>query len=381
MSFRSVNASNGAPSTARTEIKTDGATPDDILSGLMSEVSGGGKSSSGADDADGDVEVVANESDEASSDGESSGEEAGDEIANIPEELKAKDEAPTNELEVKSDGKTYKFNLSPDDKNLKRTLEWGMAAPRLAKERKEALRNVAAKDQEIAQMRESSRIASEIEELKSAGNMTLAVKAALGDDNFKKWFNDTVFKRVKYELAKVDDPETASKIAQEFLDADKADRDYLTNREIKRRDERIAALESGEAARNQRSIAEAEFARYDFADVGDEAKASVFKDKLWKLAMADIEEYVEDVKERTGKYPTLTREQYRKAFTENYKIMTNANKTASVAKAKKADVKQEAEKNKATKVAKKALPRKAEATKDFDNMGVFDRLSALKNLI
>lgn len=370
MAFKSVTASSGISQGQRPEAKIEAASPEDALASLMGEATSAPAAE--ADDSDG---VETGDIDISSLTGESSSEPEID-IGALDKQDDAPAVASTPELEIKSDGKMFKFKLDPEDADLRRTLEWGKAAPRFVKERKEAQREVERLKQENGTLAERANRIAELEDILKGGNEALAVKALLGDEGYKKFFNDQVFKRVRYELA--DDADEKAKIAQEFLNAEREQERFLNNREIKKRDDKLASYESEKNAQVQRSIAESEYFRHSFAHLEkDETKQEALSHKLWKLAMSDIEEYAADIKEKTGKEPTISRETYRKAFDENYKFLAGNLKSAAPAAAAKTEQKQVAEKKKAAEVARQGAPK--QANKEFDSMGVMERLGFLKN--
>jgi len=375
MAFKSVTASSGVPQGQRPEAKaSDTASPLDNLASLMGEAS-----------APADAEAVTGDSGESEGELDLSSLTGSSDKAEPDLDIGAMDKlddslpppASAPELEIKSDGKMFKFKLDPEDKDLRRTLEWGKAAPRFVKERKEAQREVERLKQENGTLSQQASRIAELEDILKGGNEALAVKALLGEEGYKKFFNDQVFKRVRYELA--DDADEKAKIAQEFLNAEREQERFLNNREIKKRDEKLASYEFEKHAQVQRSIAESEYYRFSFAQhEQDETKQEALQHKLWKLAMSDIEEYADDVKKNTGKDPVLTREQYRKAFETNYKFLVGNRKAAAAPAAKKAEEKQAVEKKKAATVARQAAPA-ARQSEGFESLNVLDRLSALRN--
>ena len=374
MAFKSVNAAvgGGGPGGQRTEADVTGQSPQDILSSLMSGGDASPKQQLQDDSADGkmgDVEIEDGTESDAPI----------DEISAEPSVEGELEATPGNipELEITSDKKAFKFKLDPADKKLKQALEWGMAAPRFVRERKEAQREVERLKGELTQHADRAKIMAEIEDLRST-NPALAIKTILGDEAYKKFYNDSVFKRVRYELARADDPDEAAKIANEFLQEEREQERFLSNREIKKRDEELNNYRSKDTAVAQRNIAEGEFFRLNLSSIEpDSAKQEALGDKIWKLAMSDVEEYMRDYEKEHKTLPTITAAQYRAAFQENFKALTAIKKSAATANAKTADARQTSEKNKAGEVAKKALPKaNAQEEKDFNSLSVFDKLRA-----
>lgn len=378
MAFQSVFG-GGKPSGPSTRsVVEDTSSPDDILGSLMSgdmDVDGNMAQAAAADEDGEDSQEDAHVSDDSA---ESSPLDENDGIE-LPDELK-EPAANAQEIEIKADGKSHKFKLDPNDKKLKQTLEWGKAAPRFVRERKEAIRRAETAEAELAAKSSDLSRLAELDDIR-ATNPTLAIKHLLGDEGYKKFFNDTVFARVRYELAKSDDPEQAAQIAQKFLDQEREDERFLTNREIKKRDDKLAQMELKETAIAQRAIAESEWNRFNFANITqDENEQDNLAQKLWKLTMADVEEFMTDHKAKNnGKLPTLTREQYRAALTENYKFLVGTRKKVGEVKAKTADKRQEVEKKKAAEVARKQAPKGQAKTEDkFNSMNALERFNFLQ---
>ena len=260
----------------------------------------------------------------------------------------------------------------------------GYAAPLVAMEdtsgaevRKEAQKEVERLKGELVQHADRAKIMGEIEDLRSS-NPALAIKTLLGEEAYKKFYNDSVFKRVRYELARTDDPDEAAKIANEFLQEERDQERWLASRELKKRDEELDNYRSKDTAVAQRNIAEGEFFRLNLASIEpDSTKQEALGDKIWKLAMNDVEEYMRDYKKEHGSEPQLTAAQYRMAFQENLNALTSFKKSAATASAKTADARQTVEKKKAAGVAQKTLPKaNAEQEKDLNSLSVFDKFRA-----
>lgn len=276
------------------------------------------------------------------------------------------------EMEIKGDKKAVKFKLDPNDKDLKRTLEWGLAAPRFVRERKEAKQQLDELQKSSAILSEKASRIDEVQELIASGRHNLAVKTLLGEEAYKKYYADTVLKRVKYDTA--DSDEERNQIAQQFRDEEREDERHLSGRERNKLLSANQELISKEEGRLQRATAVSEHARYRFDEVdSDPAVQEAMSGKLWKLAMADIEEWVGA---NEGKVKP-TKEHYRKAFQENYKFLIGSRKSADtkreVATTQKA---QTSEKKKAGNIAKGG----AQVNENkFDKLGIFDRLDWLKS--
>lgn len=280
------------------------------------------------------------------------------------------------ELEVKGDGKTVKFKLDPQDAQLKRTLEWGMAAPRFVRERKQARQELDEVKKSMAPLSEKAAKHDELEELKVAGRFGLAVKAFLGEENYKKFYSDAVLKRVKYDTAESDEERRA--IEKQFMEEDHGDKLFMADRDKGKLKSQLDSATSEQQARFQRSLATAEHARYRFDEFdSNPATQEAMSGKLWKLAMADIEEWI-SAKKADGIEVVPSKEHYRKAFQENYKFLVGKKASAPKKEAEANKKTQQEQKKKAANVAK-AGNQKADKKK-FDSLNVLDRFDFIKNL-
>lgn len=230
-----------------------------------------------------------------------------------------------NVMEVKARGKMVQFKLDKNDKKLQQALSWGAIGPDLAAEKNEYKKKFEAASQQLASQGEGHGKYAEAMEMAKEGFVESAVKEILGDELYKKFFNETIIARMEYE-----DASDAERV--KLVEARAARREDELNWKLQRGKDGKAKGEqlSKEAQSKARETelegyAKAAISKHDFAALDDnKAAQETYKVKVYKMAMDDIAEWLESKKDpKTGELSvTPTQAHIEKAIARNYNLLT-----------------------------------------------------------
>lgn len=255
-----------------------------------------------------DTETEASETDAAATEG---GAEEG-----------ASDGNADNVLEVKARGKMISYKLDKNDKKLQQALSWGAIGPDLAAEKNEYKKKFEAASTQLASQGEGHGKFSEAMEMAKEGYVESAVKEILGEELYKKFFNESVIARIDYENAT---PEQRIDIINARHAKEKAELNWKLQRGKDGKD-KGAAL-SKEAAAKAKEVelegyAKSAISKHDFAALDDNRAAQeTYKVKVYKMAMDDLHTWLE---EKNDPSLTLSQAQIEKAIARNYNLLTGA---------------------------------------------------------
>jgi hypothetical protein len=261
--------------------------------------------------------TLANENEESnSSDVETSDAEAGDN-----ENVSGAD--ADNVIEVKGRGKSYSFKLDKNDKKLQEALSWGAIGPSLAAEKKALKRELEALKTSQASSPDMNKYV-EANDLAQAGYVSTAIKEILGEDAFKKFYNEEIIARIDYENAS---PEERLKLFEERAARREAELNWKLERTKGSKVKETQQSKEAQAKTKELEIggyAKAAISRLDFAALdGDKAAQETYKVKVHKMAFDDIQEWAEAHKE-AGREVEVTQAIIEKAVKRNFSLLTGA---------------------------------------------------------
>lgn len=243
-------------------------------------------------------------------------------------------------LEVKGNKGVQKFELKPDNEVLKRTLQFGLAAPQWKKERD--LANVRATEAEarVKPLAEKAKFQEEVGSLTQAGHYEQAARMALGEKGFDTLVETLVTEALEYAEA---NPQRRLEIERAREGRGRAYEKWQTQKQISSKDARLEELENGIETQRLESLGTVALKTHDFRRLIDDADlAHSMNEKLWKLAWTDLESLAEAGKDIT---PAAIDE----AFKTNAKVLSSVVKrqtqatVAKVVETKKADAKAKAQ--------------------------------------
>ena len=294
------------------------------------------------------------------------------ELAEVAAEAETSEGVPAqdgNVMEVKGNGKLHKFTLDKNDKKLQQTLAYGLAAPKLQQDNK-------AMKKELEQMKGQLASAGDVgkysmaTELASAGHIASSIREFLGEETYNKFYNEEIIARLDYENAS---PEEQKTILTARHNKEKEEWKWRNEHNQKGKDGAKQQSAEAIAKETEDGLARAGVAvlqSYDFTKLDkDPAAQELLKDKLWKLAFDDVEEWATS---RGGSTPTKAH--IEKAFARNYKLLTGARASGNSAK-----VSQPASGNKAA--AKTAAENYDKGSKkdDFKGSSPLDFFNRMRN--
>lgn len=223
-----------------------------------------------------------------------------------------KTQAAPATLEIKGNKGVQKFDLTPDNEQLKRTLQYGMVAPKWKRERDEARAELAKVKPQVAQANEKAQVWDKLTALTQRGHYEQAVRAVLGDDGFSKFVAQMTGEAAEYDAA---DPTRRMEIERSRDQRAAAFKDYQAEEKLREREAKLEALESRVESERLRSLGTSELQSHDFRGYIEDADlANAMNQKLWKLAWTELE----DVADAGGE---ITPEHVKKAFASNARVL------------------------------------------------------------
>lgn len=295
-------------------------------------------------------------------------------------EIDDAEETPSNELSIDLDDKAHKFKLDPKDKDLNRTLKRGLLAPKLVRERETKIKELTTQVKELTAEKTHADELKTIRQMVEAGHPRQALKQLFGDEGFKKFFEGVIYSRVKAELAE-DSAAAKAALAKQEADEDKQYADYTKEKEFQKREEALKSKEEIREKETHVDLAQAAYEKFSFKDLNlPAAVEKQFQEKMWKLAMNDIMDFVEEYKEaNNGEEPSITYKTYEKAFKKNYAFLRERSNFLGAQETKKKSDAQKTEVKKAKDIGKKNIEKATGNKKSQSGLSVMDRFEQIKN--
>ena len=160
--------------------------------------------------------------------------------------------------------------------------------------------------------------------MSQAGYVSTAVKEILGEEAYKKWYNEEIIARIDFEGAS---PEDRLKLVEERAARREAELNWKLERVRGGKENDSKATKESQAKSKEAEIggyAKAAIGSLDFAALdSDKAAQETYKVKVHKMAFDDLEEWAEAHK-AAGRTVELTQEKIEKAITRNYNLLTGA---------------------------------------------------------
>lgn len=310
MAFAPVSRASGSPASSRTAVSSSEAGVMSIFDNLGREPEPK-ESQPPVTDNSSPSQQANNQAPETADAKEEVSEEAPQEQGDTSSE------DATSVIEVKADGKTVKFKLDKDDKELQRTLSWGAVAPRLAKKNKELQLSLSEIEGKLPTYKEHSQKYEDATDLLSQGYYEGALKAVFGEDGFKKLYSELVLARIDFDSA---NPEERLTLREKNMERNFSEREYLLNKRgssKKANDSETAAKAEADALTSMGTSVAATFS----FDGVDKPTAKALEQKLWSLAWADVEEWI-TANEAEGRKVKPSKAILEKAFSHNHRLLT-----------------------------------------------------------
>lgn len=362
------SAPNSSNYVKATPIPSDLTSPTDIFNSLQNAKSEPEKPAPTENVSEEDTEETAPE---AATDSESVAAETEETTDDSSEEQETPAaQSAQGVVTVKGNGKEHQFKLDPNDKDLQKTLSWGVVAPKLAAERKAFKKENEALKEKLSSLEGSSHF-SEAKALAEAGYMESAFKQAFGEDLYKKFFNEAVIARLDYENAT---PEERIAIDRKRFEQEKAEYQWKLDRSkgvSQQADAKTAEAQAKAKEVEMEGYAKAAIAKHDFASLDkDKSAQEIYKVKVYRGALDDIQEWVEAHK-AAGRSVTPTQAHIEKAIARNYSLLTGARKNGKNDTAKSSA----SDKKAAAKVATKNYDKgTGEDLKGLSPLAIFNKL-------
>lgn len=332
---------------------------------------------------DNEPEVQTDDTQVESGEGESQSAEPGEEVraswedqrpdAEEGQEAKTPKAAPAvPTLEIKGNRGVQKFELSPDNPQLIKTLQFGTVAPTWKRERDEARKELAAERAKFKTREERATRVDEVEGLAQAGHIEQAARVALGETAFKTLVQQMVDEAVEYAEA---NPARRAEIDRAREGRYRAFDKWNADREVQRSKTELETLRDQVESDKLQSLGTAALNQFSFKrTIQDPDVAHQMNQKLWKLAWADLEDLAEQGQD-------ITPEAVKQAFSMNYKVLASVIQKQTDTKVTKIiDTKKQDAKTKAQLVATERYP-KASTTDagEWDGKSAKGLWRALKN--
>lgn len=283
---------------------------------------------------------------------------------------KAAPAVPT--LEIKGNRGLQKFELSPDNPQLIKALQFGTVAPTWKRERDEARKALTAERERFKTREERAARVDEVEGLAQAGHIEQAARVALGETAFKTLVQQMVDEAVEYAEA---NPARRAEIDRAREGRYRAFDKWNAEREVQRSKSELETLRDQVETDKLTTFGTTALAQHSFKrSIKDSDIAHQMDQKLWKLAWADLEEMSEQGLD-------IDKAAVDRAFATNYKVLSSVIQKQTETKVTKIlDTKKQDAKTKAQLVATERYP-KASATDagDWDGKSAKGLWRALRN--
>jgi hypothetical protein len=189
-------------------------------------------------------------------------------------------------ISIKGDGREREFKLDPEDQELQKALQWGLAAPRFVKERKEALERTKQVEKKLAKLdtdenRGKIEVMDEINDLFKAGEYDDVARLLFGEqyDAYVQWVGQyqaaTPDQQLAYERERI--KREAGRTRGKADKTVQADREALAAEREQMAQDKFTGW--GRIAQK----------KYDFSSVFDDVDlAEDYSELLWEGAWNDI---------------------------------------------------------------------------------------------
>jgi hypothetical protein len=243
-------------------------------------------------------------------------------------------------LEVKGAKGVQKFDLDPNNAELKRTLELGLGFRPMQAQRDQARQEAKALKTEVAPLREKAAVWDELQSLAQAGHTDRVVRAVLGDQAYAAYRKSVSDEENGYASA---DPQRRAEL-------DNARTTREANFSRTQYDKKVAALEAKAQATEDRiesdrlrGIGQQALGKYSFRDVvADADQAEALDQHLWTAAWTKLETLQEGGRDVNAQLVTQVFAQTAKVLRGGH-VAAAATKTAEIVGSKKVQAKQQAQ--------------------------------------
>lgn len=217
-------------------------------------------------------------------------EEDSEEVAS-EEESSESQEAPST-LEVKALGRNHTFNLDPEDETLKKTLSYGVAAPKLKEKLNAARKELEEfKSGDYAQVKEQAEVWDQLSELKSKGHLEQVVQAVLGDE-FEAFMESVRDEVITFHEGT---PDERNELLQKKQNKVQEWKDEQARKRIEKLENELSSREEKVALDRLETTGTSMLRKYDMSQyVDDPDEASELNDTMWELAWTNVKKSLGD---------------------------------------------------------------------------------------